>query len=256
VISPHNRTFPRYFNLGRLTKTFINQTIGGGGGKSNSKNKQDVYLNISSPYPGYWFSAAFIDSNDQKVKPDLLRSNCSFYLTSSINLWQLNDTLVLYPNRTQASNEHAMFKTYKYMSGTTMAPLIIELNFLQNQTQQQQQPAQNCSLTALLRQSAFPDMTQFKNNNDYALCQAADQALDTKKCRVQIDYPLVDTWHYLAISSNCNYTIDVKNLESECLAQLNTNLTIMNMSSNAWVINLTKNKKKKLLELGRFGNFP
>ena len=240
MISPHNRTFPRYFNLGRLTKTFINQTIGGGGGKSNSKNKQDVYLNISSPYPGYWFSAAFIDSNDQKVKPDLLRSNCSFYLTSSINLWQLNDTIVLYPNRTQDSSEHAMFKTYKYMSATTATPLVIELNFPQSQTQQQQ----NCSLTALLRQSAFPDMTQFKNNNDYAFCQAST----AKKCRVEIDYPLVDTWHYLAVSSSCNYTIDVKNLESECLAQLNTNLTAtMNMSTSAWVIVFETIKILKLI---------
>ena len=226
MISPHNRTFPRYFNLGRLTKTFVNQTLGGGG--SPNSNKQDVYLNISSPYAGYWFSAAFIDSNDQKVKPDLLRSNCSFYLTSSINLWQLNDTLVLYPNRTQSSSEHAMFKTYKYMSVDAGEPLVIELNFLQNQTSNQQ----NCSLTALLRQSAFPDMTQFKNNNDYAIC---NQNQTDIKCRVKIEYPLVNTWHYLAISSNCNYTIDVKNLESECLAQFNTNTTMMANSSQFWV---------------------
>lgn len=228
MISPHNRTFPRYFNLGRLTKTFINQTIGGGSRanvNAHSNNKQDVYLNISSPYAGYWFSAAFIDSNDQKVKPDLLRSNCSFYLTSSINLWQLNDTLVLYPNRTQSSSEHVMFKTYKYMSVEARVPLVIELNFLQNQTSTQQ----NCSLTALLRQSAFPDMTQFKNNNDYAICN------QEKKCRVEIEYPLVNTWHYLAVSSNCNYTIDIKNLESECLAQFNNVNETATNTSQTWV---------------------
>ena len=110
VISPYNRTFPQYFNLGRLSKTFIKKSIGG---SSPGGNRQDIYLNVSSPYAGYWFSAAFIDSNDQMVKPDLLRANCSFYLTASINLWQINDTIVLYPNRTRFSIDHAIFKIYK-----------------------------------------------------------------------------------------------------------------------------------------------
>jgi hypothetical protein len=110
VISPYNRTFPQYFNLGRLSKTFIKRSIGG---SSPGGNRQDIYLNVSSPYAGYWFSAAFIDSNDQMVKPDLLRANCSFYLTASINLWQINDTVVLYPNRTRFSVDHAIFKIYK-----------------------------------------------------------------------------------------------------------------------------------------------
>lgn len=108
VISPNNRTFPQYFNHGRLTKTYVKRLVGG-----IYPFKQDVYLNISSPYAGYWFSAAFIDSNDQKVKPDLLRSNCSFYLTASINLWQINDTIVLYPNNSIDSADHSVFKIYK-----------------------------------------------------------------------------------------------------------------------------------------------
>jgi hypothetical protein len=108
VISPNNRSFPANFNLGRLTKTYVKQLIGG---KQN--NKQDVYLNVSSPHSGYWFSSAFVDSNDQQVKPDLLRSNCSFYLTASINLWQINDTTVLYPKEPLRSSEHDIFKIYK-----------------------------------------------------------------------------------------------------------------------------------------------
>lgn len=108
VISPNNRSFPFYFNPGRLTKTHVMTAIGG-----SNPYKQDVYLNVSSPYAGFWYSAAFIDSNDQKVKPDLLRSNCSFYLTASVNLWQINDTTVLYPNSSFKSNDHSMFKIYK-----------------------------------------------------------------------------------------------------------------------------------------------
>jgi len=108
VISPHNSTFPENFTPGRLTKTFLTRQIGG-----SNQNKQDVYMNITSPYAGYWFSAAFIDSNDQKVKPDLLRSNCSFYLTPSVNLWQINDSWVLYPNQTVFSSAHSVYRIFK-----------------------------------------------------------------------------------------------------------------------------------------------
>lgn len=85
------------------------------GGSANA-SKLDVYVNVTSPYAGYWFSSAFVDSSsgdDQKVKPDLFRSNCSFYLTPSVNLWQINDTWVIYPNQTVFSAAHTVFRIFK-----------------------------------------------------------------------------------------------------------------------------------------------
>lgn len=108
VISPHNSTFPFNFNQGRLTKTMIKKSLGG-----TNPSKQDVYLNISSPYAGNWFSAAFTDSQDRKIKPEILKSNCTYFLTCSLNIWQINDTIVLYPNITTHSEEHSIFKIYK-----------------------------------------------------------------------------------------------------------------------------------------------
>lgn len=204
VISPNNRTFPSYFNQGRLTKTYVKKLIGG-----SNPYKQDVSLNITSPYPGYWFSAAFIDSNDQKVKPDLLRSNCSFYLTSSVNLWQINDTIVLYPNNTIYSTEHpGMFKIYKYLSVSLGSSITFDMNF---QPHNSSSP-NTCNLTALIKQSAFPDMKNYQNNNEYITC-LSNTSLN---CKITIDHTLINTWHYLGIISSCNYTLDVI-ISNNCL---------------------------------------
>ena len=109
VISPHNSSFPKDFNLGRLSNTYVKRQVSG----ASPFNKQDIYLNVSSPNAGYWYSASFVDSNDQMVKPDLLRSNCSFYLTASVSLWKINDTIIVSPNATVTSTPHAFFKIYK-----------------------------------------------------------------------------------------------------------------------------------------------
>ena len=213
VVSPYNRTFPQYFNNGRVTKTFIKKSIGGG---SNGGNRQDVYLNVSSPYSGYWFSAAFIDMNDQMVKPDLLRNNCSFYLTASINLWQINDTIVLYPNRTRLSTDHTIFKIYKYITTSNYdGPITFIINF--NNSVNISTVSQ-CSITALLRQSAFPDMASFKNNNDFIVCTSNNGGigdLTNPECKLSIQYPVSNTWHFLAITSNCNYTVRVES-KTDC----------------------------------------
>ncbi|CAF0788957.1 unnamed protein product [Brachionus calyciflorus] len=217
VISPHNRTFPYYFNQGRLTKTMIKKTLGG-----SNPSKQDVYLNISSPYPGYWFSAAFTDIQDQKVKPDILKSNCTHFLTSSLNIWQINDTAVLYPNATTHSTEHSIFKMYKYMS-TSFGPSL-SFKFKQNSTNV-------CSLTALLRQSAFPDMNNFKINNDHITCLSNS----TQNCILSIEYPLDNTWYYLAVTSDCNYSVDVL-LPNNCIEQSISifNETLINLVENLY----------------------
>lgn len=109
VISPHNASFPDNFNLGRLTSTYVKRSVSG----KSPLNKQEIFLNVSSPNAGYWYSAAFVDYDDDKVKPDLLRSNCSFYLTASVNIWRLNNTAILYPNKTITKDKHKNFEIYK-----------------------------------------------------------------------------------------------------------------------------------------------
>ncbi|RNA23643.1 transmembrane 8B isoform X2 [Brachionus plicatilis] len=193
VISPHNRTFPYYFNKGRLTKTMVKRSLGG-----SNPAKQDVYLNISSPYAGNWFSAAFTDFQERKIKPEILKSNCTYFLTSSLNIWQINDTIVLYPNASTHSGEHSIFKIYKYMSTSTGPSLHFDVKFKQSSSSA-------CKITALLRQSAFPDMNNFKNNDDHKVCHSNS----TKNCSLSLDYPLENAWYYLGVTSECNYSIDV-----------------------------------------------
>lgn len=59
-------------------------------------------------------------------------------------------------------------------------------------------------LTALLRQSAFPDMNEFKKNNNYTVCNGT-----ATECQLSVEYPLLNTWYYMAISSDCDYQVDV-----------------------------------------------
>ena len=71
-----------------------------------------------------------------------------------------------------------------------------------------QEFSNTCELTALLRQSAFPDMTMFTKNDDFILCKTGG-ALNQSSCELKIDYPLSNAWIYVGISSSCNYTLDV-----------------------------------------------
>jgi len=197
VISPHNHSFPHDFNLGRLTNTYVSRMLGG----STPHDKQEIFLNISSPSAGYWYSAAFVDYDDSQVKPDLLKSNCSFYLTASVNLWRLNNTKVLYPNTAVSSAKHDVYQIYKYPTSSNYdGPISFELNFEKSGTL-----TEKCSLTALLRQSSFPDMTSYAKNDNHIFCKF--NASSMQACQLLVSYPMSNTWYYLAVTSTCNYNI-------------------------------------------------
>lgn len=207
VISPHNASFPKYFTHGRLTKLYLNQTISG---KPN-QNKQELFLNVTSPPSGYWYSASFVDSNDQTVKPDFLRLNCSFFLTASLSIWQINDTVSIFPNFPVTSLDHQMFKIYKLITSSQYSgPLEFSLSF--NSTDLAIK--KNCSLIALLKQSTFPDMNNFTTNDNFINCYSTDSNTNSS-CRLSAQYPLVNTIYYLAVSSNCSYTLEA-NVVSNC----------------------------------------
>lgn len=198
VISPHNHTFPINFNYGRLTDNYVSRMISG----QSPYDKQEIFLNVSSPTAGYWYGAAFVDYDDEMVKPDVLRSNCSFYLTASVNLWRMNDTKVLFQNTTAISGKHDIFKIYKYITSSNYdGPITFKLKF-ENST-----ISDKCSMTALIREAAFPDMSTFSKNNEYKYCKF--NTTNATTCEVSIGYPLSNTWHYLAITSTCNYTVSV-----------------------------------------------
>ncbi len=72
-----------------------------------------------------------------------------------------------------------------------------------------------CSMTVLLRESAFPDMTSFGNNNVYDVCRF--NSTESSSCEVSISYPLASTWHYLAVTSTCDYTVEVDSV-IDCFA--------------------------------------
>ena len=224
VISPHNRSFPMHFSSERLTKTFVRHTLGGGsGGSGRPLNlKQDVYLNVSSPNAGYWFSAAFVDTSGggdasgQSIKPDLLKANCSFFLTASVNLWQMNDTLAVQTNRTVRSTSHDIFKIYKYMSLSHASPPFVfdirpDRTTTTDNSNSNSNSNSNCSIVALMRQSAFPDMITFANNAAFKRCTSTSNGSSSARdsCTLSALYPLKDTWYYLAVTSDCNYTLDV-----------------------------------------------
>ncbi len=63
MIAPNNQTFPSYYTLGRLSKNSLKYSSYRGG-------KYELFMNISSPLAGRWFTTAFIDFIDvDTVKP-------------------------------------------------------------------------------------------------------------------------------------------------------------------------------------------
>ena len=59
------------------------------------------------------------------------------------------------------------------------------------------------------------DYNPLKNNNDYAFCEFAYQ--EVKVCRVGVLNPIVDTWYYLLVRSNCFYKLKIKGPDYKCL---------------------------------------
>jgi hypothetical protein len=63
VIAPYNQTFPSYYTLGRLSKNSLKYSSYTGG-------KYELFINVSSPLPGHWFTSSFIDFiNVDKIQP-------------------------------------------------------------------------------------------------------------------------------------------------------------------------------------------
>ncbi len=194
--------------MGRLTNTYVSRMLSG----TSPYDKQEIFLNVSSPSAGYWYSAAFVDYDDSQVKPDLLKSNCSFYLTASVNLWRLNDTKVLFPNRSVTSAKHNVYQIYKYLTSSNYdGPINFQLNFENSSALKDM-----CSLTVLLRQSAFPDMTSYAKNDKYLICEY--NTSNTQVCELSVSYPISNTWYYLAVTSTCSYNILVDS-QLNCLSK-------------------------------------
>jgi hypothetical protein len=96
---------------------------------------------------------------------------------------------------------------YKYFTAETKMSFAVEF--------QQHMNHNFCSINIFLRQSALPDMINLKNNDDYAFCEFAYQ--EVKVCRVGILNPIVDTWYYLLVRSNCLYKLKIKGPDYNCL---------------------------------------
>ena len=69
-------------------------------------------------------------------------------------------------------------------------------------------------MTGLLRQSAYPNMIELKNNNDYTICQSNTTYLPSN-CKLRVEYPMPNTWYYVGITSDCPYTVLVE-LKPSC----------------------------------------
>lgn len=98
------------------------------------------------------------------------------------------------------------------MTADNDGPLTFEMSFNTNKATNKN--GKNCTMNALLRQSAFPDMATFQNNNDYIICRSNASSQDPN-CKLSIDYPLSNTWHYVAVTSDCEYSVRVVPL-NEC----------------------------------------
>lgn len=147
---------------------------------------------------------------------------------------------------------------YRYISTSFNGPLEFYFNFdnisnsTTNDSFQVPQTSQQtlCTLTALLRQSAFPDMSSFTRNNDYTICQQNLSSLSSNNvtCKVGIEYPLMSTWYYVSVSSDCNYTIGVA-LPNVCQQQRETaGQTPIVLLNNQTYSSLIDNLKPKVME--------
>lgn len=89
-----------------------------------------------------------------------------------------------------------------------------------------------CRMTALLRQSAFPDMNIFSNNNGFLQCDH-----NSTNCQLNISYPMTNTWYYLALASDCAYDVTVLTL-NDCQSETKQQLAILNQTlGNVYLLN-------------------
>lgn len=75
-------------------------------------------------------------------------------------------------------------------------------------------------------------MNSFENNENFAICDS-----NQTDCLLTVDYPLKNAWYYLAITSNCNYSISVLTNEEcttarEAANSLTNNLDSINNNNN------------------------
>jgi hypothetical protein len=162
----------------RFTNTFSVTTL-----DQSDQNQTEVSFNVSSPLPGYWFSASFLDNYNQA---------CAISLSVTVKLLQLTTESITI--LAQDLNVHPFKSIFKYYSQTTNGPLIFVIKNINNTAV--------CSFTGLFRQSALPDIYDYSNNDDF---------INTTNISSQfkVDNPLANTWYYLNIIAGCEFSINV-----------------------------------------------
>jgi hypothetical protein len=119
----------------------------------------------------------------------------------------------------------------RYMSSSYLeGPLTFKMNTVDS--------LNYCTLTALLRQSAFPDMVNFYNNEEYIICSKNET---NTNCTLSIDYPMSNTWYYLGVTSTCNYTISITQQNGCKSSKVCYDISVLNESD----IDLVKEEIKK-----------
>lgn len=190
VVAPLNETFPSYFDSKRLTSLVAFVSVAGAG---SSFGTQNIQITVSSPKPGYWYSAVFYLNKGEKYS-----STCYFFLASLTNVMVNNDTISIYPNKPIVSTYISTTNViYKYLTTSNYIDPITFTITLTN-------PTSLCSLTGLLREAALPILASKLGNDAYITCNQT-----TINCSLSFQTPLSDTLYYVAISSNCNYTISL-----------------------------------------------
>jgi hypothetical protein len=103
---------------------------------------------------------------------------------------------------------------------------------------------EKCSLTALQRQSAFPDMNSFESNENFVICDS-----NHTDCLLTVEFPLKNAWYYLAITSNCNYSISVITNDDCYSSRESSNALMSSLESNNNNNNNTNSLLMKLLAI-------
>ena len=106
---PQNQTFPIQIRTNRLTRLYISRRLSG---KIDSQGQYN-YINVSLPFPGEWFAAAFYQISSNEETTDYSKMNCFVKHQVSTQIWRSSETQILLEGVTVKSFVANYFRLFK-----------------------------------------------------------------------------------------------------------------------------------------------
>ncbi|XP_067124173.1 transmembrane protein 8B-like isoform X3 [Centruroides vittatus] len=188
VINPDNSTFPDKFVLNQLFQYSVTMET----------NKISTFLNISTPWPGDWFAAAFINDSSQQIKQKGLYRPCQAWLASLLRV-NIENSVINVVSNEELYQEISKPTFYKFYAGFNTWSTSIVIKDCSSSLD-------NCPVMLLARPFALPSAENTTLNSFSVNCSTV------KLCSANI-IPAEENFNYILVhplfNETVNFTLEV-----------------------------------------------